>query len=105
MSFDGHGIGDVMTGTRTMKAPCTGRRLTPLVSEIGLVTALGVGSGLVGGIAVSRFITALLYEVEPSNIWSIAAPLACLFFACVASELLPALRAARIEPVTALRYE
>jgi predicted permease len=76
-----------------------------VVSEIGLVMALGLGLGLAGAIAATRFITALLYEVKPSDIWSIAAPLTSLLFVCSFAALLPALRAARIDPNTALRYE
>jgi predicted permease len=76
-----------------------------VVSEVGLVTVLGLGVGLAGGIAAARFITTLLYEVKPSDIWSIAAPLVCLLLASALSALLPALRATRIDPITALRYE
>jgi ABC-type antimicrobial peptide transport system permease subunit len=76
-----------------------------VVSEIGLVTALGVAGGLAGGIAISRFIVALLYDVKPSNVWSIVAPLVSLLFACASAALLPALRATRVDPATALRYE
>jgi ABC-type lipoprotein release transport system permease subunit len=35
----------------------------------------------------------------------IAAPLTCLLFACSLSALIPALRAARVDPATALRHE
>jgi ABC-type antimicrobial peptide transport system permease subunit len=76
-----------------------------VVSEVGLVTALGLAVGFAGGIAVARFITALLYDVKPSNIWSVGAPLGCLLLACLLSALLPALRATRVDPITALRYE
>ena len=76
-----------------------------VVSEVCLVTALGLAVGLAGGIAVARFITALLYDVKPSNIWSVGAPLGCLLLACLLSALLPALRATRVDPITALRYE
>ena len=75
------------------------------VSGTGLLTALGLGLGLAGGIAASRFIAALLFEVKPSDMWSIAAPLTCLLFACSLAALLPALRAARVDPTMALRYE
>jgi predicted permease len=76
-----------------------------VLSEIGLVTLIGLVLGLAGGVAAAQFITALLYDVKPSDIWSIAAPLACLLFACSLSALFPALRAARVDPNTALRYE
>lgn len=76
-----------------------------VVSEAGLAMAIGLLMGAAGGIAASRFITALLYQVKPSDFWSIAAPLACLFLACVLSALLPALHAARLHPATALRNE
>jgi predicted permease len=76
-----------------------------VVSEIGLVTMIGLALGMAGGIAASRSIMALLYEVKPFDAWSIAAPLACLLFVCSLSALIPALRAARVDPTTALRYE
>lgn len=76
-----------------------------VVSEVGLATAGGLGVGFGGGLAAARFIASLLYEVKPSDIWSFAAPLACLLLACSLSALLPALRAARVDPMTALRDE
>ena len=71
-----------------------------VVSEIGVATALEVWLGLAGGIAASPFVIALLYEVKPSDLWSIAAPLTCLLLACSLSSLLPAWRAARVDPIT-----
>jgi ABC-type antimicrobial peptide transport system permease subunit len=76
-----------------------------VVSEVSWVTALGLSVGLAGGIAAARFITALLYEVKPSDFWSVAAPLICLLVACTLSVVPAALRATRIDPITALRYE
>ena len=76
-----------------------------VVSEIAWMTALGLGLGLAGGVGVSRFVIALLYEVRPSGVASVAAPLVCLLLVCALSALLPALRAARVDPTTALRYE
>jgi putative ABC transport system permease protein len=76
-----------------------------VVSETGLMALAGVGLGLAGGIAASRWVTALLYEVNPSDAWSVAAPLACLLVACALSALAPALRATRVDPTTALRQD
>ncbi len=76
-----------------------------VVSEVLLVTSLGLGVGLAGGIFASRFVATLLYGVKPSDFWTIAGPLACLLLACALSALPPALRATRVDPMTALRYE
>ena len=70
-----------------------------------LMAILGLGVGLATGMAASRFIRALLYQVEPSDWWSVAGPLVCLLLVCVLSALPPAMRAVRVDPVTALRYE
>lgn len=76
-----------------------------VVSEIGVVTTAGLAAGAAGGFAAARLLTGLLHEVKPSDAVSIAAPLACLFLTCAVSALLPSLRATRVEPTTALRYE
>jgi predicted permease len=76
-----------------------------VVSEVGLMMAIGLGAGVICGAAASRFITALLYQVKGTDTWSLAAPLICLFIVCALAALFPILRATRVEPTTALRYE
>jgi ABC-type lipoprotein release transport system permease subunit len=49
--------------------------------------------------------TTLLFDVTPSDMWSIAAPLIGLLVACAVAAVLPAHRAARIAPTTALTVE
>jgi ABC-type antimicrobial peptide transport system permease subunit len=76
-----------------------------IVLETGLMTLVGIAMGLAGGIVASRSVVALLYDVRPSDVWSIAAPLTCLLLACSSAALRPAWRAARVDPTTALRDE
>jgi putative ABC transport system permease protein len=76
-----------------------------VLSEVGAMTIIGLALGAAGATFAARFITALLFEVKPSDMWSMAAPLICLLFACALSGLAPAWRATRIAPTTALRYE
>jgi putative ABC transport system permease protein len=76
-----------------------------VLSEIGWVTAIGLAIGAAGGIATARLVTGLLHEVTPSDPWSLATPLICLVTACLLAALLPALRATRVDPVTALRCD
>jgi ABC-type antimicrobial peptide transport system permease subunit len=49
--------------------------------------------------------TTLLFGITPSDMWSIAVPLICLLAACAVAAVLPAQRAARIAPTTALTVE
>jgi len=58
-----------------------------VVSQLGVVTAIGLIVGLAGGIASSQWITKLLDEVKPSDTWSIVAPLLGLLLACALSAL------------------
>ena len=69
------------------------------------MTIIGLALGVAGAAFAARFITALLFDVKPSDIWNIATPLTCLLFACALAGLAPAWRATRIAPTTALRHE
>jgi predicted permease len=76
-----------------------------VVSEMSVVATIGLIVGGAGGMAAARFITALLYDVQPSAPSSMAAPLICLIVVCALSALVPASRAVRVDPVDALRCE
>ena len=70
-----------------------------------LLGALGVAAGLALVLAGGRFLTPLLFEVEANDPLTIAlAVVTCLAAAALAS-LLPALRATKVAPATALRSE
>jgi putative ABC transport system permease protein len=76
-----------------------------VVSDVVLVIAIGLGIGIAGGFALGRFVAALLFEVKPSDFWSLALPLACFLAASALAALPPAFRAARVDPIVALREE
>jgi hypothetical protein len=65
----------------------------------------GMAVGLAAGLWLSRSLTALLYDVRPGDASSIAAPLTVLLLVAVLASLLPARRAARVDPIVALRDE
>jgi ABC-type antimicrobial peptide transport system permease subunit len=67
--------------------------------------AIGIGVGLTGGIALSGTLRAQLYEVTPWDIPTAAAVCGMVALVALAACLLPAARAARVDPVTALRAE
>ena len=76
-----------------------------VLSHVAATAFIGLALGAAGATLAARFITALLFDVNPSNTWSIAAPLGCLLFAGAMSAIIPAWRATRIAPTTALRHE
>jgi putative ABC transport system permease protein len=76
-----------------------------IVRGIGGVTSIGLVIGGVGAALAGGFMTTLLFEVERSNLWSIATPLLLLLVVCAAATVIPARRAARIQPTTALTVE
>ncbi len=68
-------------------------------------TATGLVLGLVGAIVLSRYLKTLLYEVSPTDPRAyLAVSLVLLAVAALASYL-PARRAAKINPIEALRVE
>ena len=69
------------------------------------LTLLGIGIGIVGGLAVSRLMQQVLFEVNPADpLIYLAVSVALLLVAELAS-FLPARRATRIDPMVALRAE
>ena len=73
--------------------------------DTAVAAAVGAVFGIVGGVYASRFVTSLLFEVSPLEFWSLALPIGTLLTAALIASVAPALRAARVDPVTALRCE
>ena len=81
-------------------------RIVGLVMREGLALALvGIACGVALGYAAGRGMGALLVGVRPEDPLTLAAAGALCLATAAAGSLLPALRAARIDPMTALRSE
>jgi predicted permease len=82
------------------------RDVLRLVVMQGLrLTVMGVAFGLIASFALTRLITSLLYDVSPTDIVTFTVVPALLAAAALVASYLPALRATRIDPMVALRYE
>ena len=65
----------------------------------------GVLCGSVVAVALTRFLAAYLYSVTPTDPITFASVVLIFIAVALAACLVPALRAARIDPMEALRYE
>jgi ABC-type antimicrobial peptide transport system permease subunit len=65
----------------------------------------GAALGIVLALYVARLIAAFLYDVSPRDPAAMAVATAALLSVALAASWLPARRAARVDPVTALRTE
>jgi putative ABC transport system permease protein len=120
--FSAIGLILVTIGVYSVMAYSTSRR----THEFGIRMALGAGSGdvlgmvlrkgtklLLGGIgaglavsfAIARTVVTQLWGVSPFDLLTLAAVVALLLVVGLAACWIPARRATRVDPVTALRYE
>jgi ABC-type antimicrobial peptide transport system permease subunit len=69
------------------------------------VTLIGVAAGLAVAMAAVQLVQSLLFGVDPHDPLTLLAAPAWLIVVAVAACLLPAARAARVDPMIALRAE
>lgn len=80
--------------------------VTAMVLRQGmLLTVGGIGLGLIGAVALTRLMRAVVYGVHTIDLASYACATAVLTGAAWLATYLPARRAARVDPVDALRTE
>jgi predicted permease len=70
-----------------------------------LLTGLGLAVGIGGALVLTRFLSTLLYQIKPTDPWTLGAVSVLLALVALLAGLIPAVRAARIDPTAALRAE
>jgi putative ABC transport system permease protein len=80
--------------------------IVKMVLKQGLWLAVaGVGVGVVASLALMRFLKSLLFEVQTSDTTTFAIVIVSLFGVALLACYIPARRAAKVDPLIALRYE
>jgi predicted permease len=109
------GVFGVMAQTVTQRTPEFGLRmalgaqradvLALVLRRAFVVTACGLAIGLVAAVALTRMLTALLYDVAPGDPATLGAVAVVLGVVSLAAAYVPARRAVRVDPTRALKSE
>ena len=76
-----------------------------VLRQVGVMALVGGGVGLVVAFAVGRVAKSLLFEMEATDPLVFGGAAVALVLVALGAGLLPALRASKIDPMNALRYE
>jgi putative ABC transport system permease protein len=79
--------------------------LTMVLRQGMLLTAAGLAAGLAVAFCLAKFLSNLLYGVNAADPWTLAGVSTLLMLVAFLATYLPARRAARIDPMSALRHE
>ena len=77
----------------------------PVLREALTLTALGIAVGLPVALALNRVVRSYLYEVEPHDPVTIIGTVGIMVAVAVLAAWIPARRAAKVDPMVALRHE
>jgi putative ABC transport system permease protein len=90
-------------GVRMALGAQIGDVLKLVVQRAMLLAAIGIGIGIAGAIAVTRYLTTLLFGVKPIDSITFIGVAVVLAVVVLVACLVPARRAAKIDPLEALR--
>ena len=76
-----------------------------MIVRTTLQLAIGMGLGLAGAVAVSRLMAVILFDVRPHDPLGFGGVAGTLVLAGILASAIPALRATRVDPLSAPRAE
>jgi predicted permease len=91
-------------GIRVALGMQRGRVVWMVLREVCMLTTVGVAISLPTSLVVSKVVESFLFEIKPNDPLTLAAAVVTLVTAAMLAGYLPARRASRIDPMTALRH-
>src|SRR4029077_1019453 len=76
-----------------------------ILGEGMLLSLIGLAIGLAGSLALTRFLSSLLFGVTATDPLTFAGVAVLVYVVVLAACYIPARRATRVDPIVALRYE
>ena len=76
-----------------------------VLREVAVLAALGIAIGLPGGYGLGKVVESQLFGLNARDPLTFAVATLALVATAFVAGLIPAMRAARVDPMTALRYE
>lgn len=76
-----------------------------VIRQAMILTSLGIATGLAGAFALTRVISSLLYGVSATDVLTFVITPLLLGSVALLASYIPARRAARVDPMIALRCE
>jgi putative ABC transport system permease protein len=76
-----------------------------VLREVAILAGIGIAIGLPGGYALGKLIESQLFNLKARDPLTFVVATAALVTTALVAGLVPAVRAARVDPMTALRYE
>jgi putative ABC transport system permease protein len=76
-----------------------------VIREGAALAMAGIALGLLGALAFTRILSTLLFGVSPTDPFTFTSVSLVLVAVALAASFIPARRAAKIDPVVALRYQ
>lgn len=92
-------------GIRMALGARPGHIIQTVVSRATLLVVIGIVAGVAAGMAAAQAARSMLFGVQPSDLATVTLAAFAVIGVAIAASFVPAVRAVRLDPVTALRRD